>query len=215
MRKLAIISSYNPKEYLLDCIGSLKEYFPDFNILVVDSNSNERGVYSKIPNGVDVCFAGNENYELGAYKIGFEKQPNCEVYMCLQDSTIATSSFDLSGINDKSLYVFDADASGFKLSRRKRHKRPTYKMISGTSFERNIKTLTSKRFRVGFRIAKHNLFVASGELMPSMFDSFSLPTNKVESQISERLIALFFTMRSEYNNLIPLKCFKKVHGGRV
>lgn len=37
--RLAVISTKNPNSTLLECIGGLKNYYPEFDIVVVDSDS--------------------------------------------------------------------------------------------------------------------------------------------------------------------------------
>ena len=86
MKNLAVICSRNPTSTLLNTIKGFSDFYPDFDIAVIDSDSEVTSAYDtireKYPH-VNIHFAKNKNYELGAYKIAYELYPNYSVYMCL------------------------------------------------------------------------------------------------------------------------------------
>lgn len=69
MKCLTIICSFNPTHVLLDCISSVKQYYPNFDIVVIDSDSTKTEIYQNVD--VPVVYAQNKNYEYGAYKFGY------------------------------------------------------------------------------------------------------------------------------------------------
>lgn len=75
-------SSSNIEDVIIAC----KTHMPNEKIVVVDSNSEDKSYYSFL-DGIDII-EENENYEVGAIWKAYEKYPNEEHYMFLQDTTI-------------------------------------------------------------------------------------------------------------------------------
>ena len=64
MKKLCVISTKNPNNILIDTISKVKEYYPDFDIIIIDSDSDNMETFKKIPNDVNIELIKNKNWEL-------------------------------------------------------------------------------------------------------------------------------------------------------
>ena len=67
MKKLCVISSKNPNNILITTISKVKEYYPDFDMVIIDSDSDNNETYENIPDYVKIELIKNKNWELGAW----------------------------------------------------------------------------------------------------------------------------------------------------
>jgi hypothetical protein len=86
MKKLAVISTKNPTIKLLETITNVQIYYPEFDIVVIDSDSTETDYFSKVPKEVTICLTKNKNYELGAWIYAYNTFNTYDIYMCIQDT---------------------------------------------------------------------------------------------------------------------------------
>jgi hypothetical protein len=63
--RLAVISTKNPNYVLLETLSGLKQYYPEFDIVIVDSDSDHKEVFEMVPSDVIIEYAKNKNWELG------------------------------------------------------------------------------------------------------------------------------------------------------
>ena len=63
---LAVICAKNPTDILLTTINNVKTYYPEFDIVIIDSNSTDFTIYNDISD-VQIYFIKNSNYEIGAW----------------------------------------------------------------------------------------------------------------------------------------------------
>jgi hypothetical protein len=89
---LVTICTKDPTEILLENIESIKFFYPEFDILVVDSNSTKNlYIFEKLPKDI-IFMTGHENYELGAWTMALRNYgDNYKQYMFLQDVVIPIS----------------------------------------------------------------------------------------------------------------------------
>eukprot|EP00613_Pedinella_sp_CCMP2098_P061640 CAMPEP_0171978898 /NCGR_PEP_ID=MMETSP0993-20121228/254399_1 /TAXON_ID=483369 /ORGANISM="non described non described, Strain CCMP2098" /LENGTH=371 /DNA_ID=CAMNT_0012630903 /DNA_START=151 /DNA_END=1267 /DNA_ORIENTATION=- len=96
---LCVISTKDPTEQLLATISAVEEFYPEFDIVVVDSDSNQtlsvnrtyEAVHRNHEN-VDVYLARNQNWEYGAWDFAFKgSQTSHTCFMFIQDSLTPTS----------------------------------------------------------------------------------------------------------------------------
>ena len=117
---LVIISSKNPKKYLIDNITGLYNIqFSNNNdnvkICIIDSDSDKFESYEIIKNKfplVELHFIQNKNYEYGAYKYAYSQYPDYDIYFCIQDSLIIQKKVDITCVNDLNAFTCH-DKSGF------------------------------------------------------------------------------------------------------
>jgi len=87
-RCLCVISSKNPTYVLIKTVNNIKLFYPEFDIVVVDSDSSDFTYYSILPKDVKVEYCKNKNWELGAWCYAFNKYTDYDIYMFIQDSLI-------------------------------------------------------------------------------------------------------------------------------
>lgn len=78
---------------IFDCIKSIKTFFPEEKIVVVNAASSESNDYCKDLGIFDFITRESDTYEVGAYTLAYEKYPDEENYNCIQDSVIMKSNF--------------------------------------------------------------------------------------------------------------------------
>jgi hypothetical protein len=71
MKKLCIISTKNPNSILINTISKVKEYYSDFDIIIIDSDSDNMETFKKIPSDIKIHMIKNKNWELGAWNYAF------------------------------------------------------------------------------------------------------------------------------------------------
>ena len=90
-RGLAVISTRNPSQLLLENIKNLSKFYPDFDVVVVDSHSERTEVFTAIQakySYVHVALANNTNWELGAWVYAMRHFNSYPVYMFIQDTLV-------------------------------------------------------------------------------------------------------------------------------
>lgn len=107
MRKAVIISTRNPTEILLESIRRYKIFYKDFDIIIIDSNSNETDIFKHIPNDVIIDYAKNNNYVSGAWKYAINKY-DYDLYLFVQDTLIPLMRIEgIDIIRDFSNIIYD------------------------------------------------------------------------------------------------------------
>ena len=86
--RLAVIVSKNPTNVLIETVKGIQLYYPEFDIVIIDSDSTDKTWYQYIPEGCKIEFIGNKGWELGAWTYAFNKYNTYKVYMFMQDSLI-------------------------------------------------------------------------------------------------------------------------------
>lgn len=82
---LCVISTKNPNEVLFNTVMGVKKYYPDFDIVIVDSDSTNMKGFELVPPDVKIEFAKNKNWELGAWTYAYNKYNDYKIYMFIQD----------------------------------------------------------------------------------------------------------------------------------
>lgn len=90
---------FNNNSPIYECVESIRRFYPNEKIVIVDSCSNDKNYYNDLKADVYDFIEGNSNYEIGAYLMAYKKHPNEERYFCIHDSLIMTgkiNDFDLN-----------------------------------------------------------------------------------------------------------------------
>jgi hypothetical protein len=106
---LCTISSKNPNPILIETVKNVKLFYPEFDIVVVDSDSSDFTQYSFLPNDVIVEYCKNKNWELGAWYYAFNKYNYYDIYMFIQDGLLPLSrihGLDTDNYEKHTLYSF-------------------------------------------------------------------------------------------------------------
>ena len=95
MYKLCVISTKNPTDVLIKTINNVEKYYPDFDIVVIDSDSDNFNFFAQVPLHVKVHYIKNHNWELGAWYFAYNTYSTYDVYMFIQDSFTPIASYPL------------------------------------------------------------------------------------------------------------------------
>lgn len=164
-----------------DVYLACKKYMPSEKIIVVDSNSDDKSYYDRLE-GVDII-EGNINYETGAIWKVFEKYPNEDYYLLLQDTTIPITNL-ITELKDNDVIGFwytndwESDTEGCR-----------------EWAVKNIKLADIEYISYGFKSILYNIFVAKNKVLKELKDkNFHrvLPNNKLSSASMERLWGIVF-----------------------
>lgn len=208
-KTLICICSKSPNRHLYNCIDSLYKIqirnSIDYNICIIDSNSNNFTNYKKIsktfPN-VKIHYIKNTNYEYGAWKYAIQTYPDYKNYFCIQDSIIIKKHVDLNKIY---IYIFKHNC-GFNTHL-------DIKQIGIDILKKNSVDYDDI-IDTNFTIAAHCSFIVDNKIMNNLFNTLIIPpTNKEESCAYERIFGIYFIK----NNIITRDMnmyFKKIHGNR-
>jgi hypothetical protein len=213
---LIIICSKSPNPNVYDCVKNLydiqikNDINNNYKIVIVDSDSDDFTNYEKIKKDyeVEILDIKNKNYEYGAYKYAYEKYPNYNVYVCLQDTLILKNKFDINSVNNNQSYVF-INYDGYIYL-------PEYKDI-GIRKLKNASLNYENYIDINenFMLAQHNSFIISNSVMKDIFNTFKndFPLNKKDSEIYERNFGIYFIVND--HKIIKLEdYFEKIHGNR-
>jgi len=85
-KALVVISTKSPTLVLLTTVQGVQTHYPEFKIVVVDSNSTNVTILHLLPVGVQVAMIQNLNWELGAWAWALWYLPPADVYMFIQDT---------------------------------------------------------------------------------------------------------------------------------
>lgn len=219
MRKVIIISTKNPTEILLENIKRYKEFYKDFDIIIIDSKSTNKEIFSQISQDIKIDYAENENYVLGAWKYAIDKY-DYDLYLFVQDTLVPLKRIEgIDIIKDFSNIIYDI---------------PYYAPIGYSNNDMNLKDL--ERMRETYRNTKfsfisdikedmiicggaHTSFLANKENskkiieLEDVYQEKQIKKEKIDCNFSERTIGIM----ADYlrlNRLIMTYYFHKINGGR-
>lgn len=213
--RLAVISSKNPKkEILLSCIQNLKLFYDEFDIVIIDSDSDNLTCYEYVPLDCKVELCKNKNYELGAWTYAFNKYNQYKVYMFIQDSIIPTMripSLDKDLYENGTIYTWDYIAK-----------------ISDGGYLENLKNVYKDTFLNFISLlnkdhiikgSAHSFFILNKEDIPiilqleNAYINKNIVKSKIDCWLSERTVGImadFLPIRENISNY-----FTKINGGRM
>lgn len=111
-RRLAVVCSKNPTNVLLNTIKNLELFYPDFDIVIVDSDSSDKTTYEKLRSDIKIEFVKNKGWELGAWYHAYTKYNTYDIYMFIQDTLTPISRVpDLHIINQDTNVFFSCHYS--------------------------------------------------------------------------------------------------------
>lgn len=214
MKKLCIISTKNPNTILINTISKVKEYYSDFDIVIIDSDSDNMETFKKIPSDVKIELKQNKNWELGAWYYAFNKYNNYDIYMFIQDSLVPIKPFKLEYeniVNRDYLYSFQYKAR-LKAGGYLEHLRDVYK-----DTELNFISEMNEDTRI--TAGAHSSFIANSNItkkilqLEKIYIDKKLNKSKIDSWLSERTVGI---MADKYSKkIIKLNnYFKKYHLNR-
>jgi len=215
------ISSKNPTHHLIDNIELLYQLYTNPVIHVIDSDSVQVAVYKEVelkyPNVV-IHYIKNKNYELGAWKYVSENIIASN-YVCIQDTLFLKKKIDFD-FDLYDVYYFECRC-GFTHCEKESIFQQLKYLVKDTVYE---KYCIDHFKNTSFSISTHTSFAIKGQYLKNIISNFEkLPTCKVHSQLTERIMALTFSFHNYKTRPLPgpdttaLKdmLWSKVHGARV
>jgi hypothetical protein len=219
-KNLTILPCYNnfERSVIEECVFAIKAYL-DTDIIVVDSNSPDKSYEKRI--NAEVLLANNNNFDIGAYKIGFEYYPNYDNYICVHDSFLFKKTFNLQirdftpfrtfssylAIGGSRLVNNKSDALKYVLAPRKH--RPNLDFYSFDNIEQ-LEFFKRSAIHTNLSVPKYwesifgPMFTCSNDFFAKMNKTLLskiLPTNKNEQMGYERLIGIYVAN----NNILNLE----------
>jgi len=206
---LIIISSKYPNSILVESVKCFRNIYPTEKIVIVDSNSSNFTHYETVykdHENIEILMVKNKNYEIGAYKIGYNLYPNYKNYICVQDSVLLYKPLDLTIIGDNNAYTFFND-SGF-------YAHPSIK-IRAINLLTNMKLVDYvDMIDTRFTLAQCNSYVLNNNTLKNIINTFNaLPIDKDDACCHERFVGMYF-IKNNINALDLYKNFTKTEIGR-
>jgi hypothetical protein len=211
---LVIISSKNPTQILVDNINNLYSIQCNdgnqYKIICVDSDSTNFDYYEiinqRFPSLIDISYVKNQNYEYGAYKYAYNKYPDYDIYICIQDTLVIKNRINISNVNDSCCYCHYHN-SGYFSDMKVKSLGITLLQNTGLDYKQIIDT--------PFTLAQHSSFIVSNYVMNDIFNTLiNPPTNKFGSCSYERLFGLYFILKN-IKTIDLQEDFTKTHGKRI
>jgi len=219
MKKVVIICTKNPSKLLLEVINRYQTFYKDFDIIIIDSNSDNTEIFNYIPDGVIIDYAKNNNYVLGAWKYAINKY-NYDLYLFVQDTLVPLKRIEgIDIIKDFSNIIYDI---------------PYYSKIGYSNCNINLKDL--ERLRETYRNTKfsfisnipaetiiiggaHTSFLTNKENskkiieLEDVYEEKGIKKEKIDCNLSERTIGIIAD-HLKLNRLDMSEYFHKINGGR-
>ena len=205
MNLLTVICSRNPTKDLIDCLEGIKQFYPDADIAIIDSDSDATEVYRSVD--VPVHYLKNKNYELGAWKLAYELYGDYDAYLCIKDTLIPQNRLPVETLCcDQVMSYFNM--TGFK-----------YDDLADLAIELTEDTIyhdvvSKHRISEDFRLATHNSFLIPNGKLSYLINALpNLPVDKRGSMAYERILGLAITQ--SVGSVIRMNhSFNKRHGSR-
>jgi glycosyltransferase involved in cell wall biosynthesis len=191
MKKICVISTKNPNHILFETISKIKEYYTDFEIIIVDSDSDDLGNFKKIPKDVKIELIKNKNWELGAWNYAFNKYNNYDVYMFIQDSLIPhrAIAFDYNNILEND-YVYSCHYTAtLEKGGHLKHLKDVYK-------DTELSCIFDVKDDTIITGAAHSSFVANSNItkkiieLEKIYIDKKICKTKIDSLLSERTVGM-------------------------
>ena len=203
---LCVLCSKDPDESLCVTILGIKSVYPEFDILIIDSDSEKTEMYDRIGKDfpeIKIHLGENKNYEIGAWKMAYDLYPEYDIYMCLQDNVlplIRLPNIEKLNVNDVYILPHDSGLEGITRSnpkppgpRSRRNKRMLLRVITELISKTKYYTTFLKLKEERFSITSGNNFITSNYIMRKLTQNLDrLPCNKEGSCSYERILSFFF-----------------------
>jgi hypothetical protein len=212
--RLAVVSSFNPSTTLLSTVTKLQEYYSEFDIVIVDSDSEDFSVYGLLPPKCKVDYVKNKNYELGAWTYAFKTYPNYDVYMFIQDTLTPNCRiphFDKNEYDNGTIYTFHfhqpLNAFGF------------FNESADVYRDSNLHFISKLDPSMPITGGAHTSFITNKEHVPTILqleDAYihkNVKKTKIDSLLSERTLGIMADTLPKRINIWDY--FTKTHGNRI
>ena len=212
--RLAVICSFNPTATLLSTVTKIHEFYEEFDIVIIDSDSTDCSIYDLLPSDCKIEYIKNKNYELGAWTYAFKTYPNYEVYMFIQDTLIPNCripNFDKIHYENGTIYTFNyhptLEAGGY------------IQDLYNVYRDSNLHFISQLEPTMNITGCAHTSFITNKEhilLILQLEDAYiqkNLKKTKIDSWLSERTVGIMADKFSKRINIWDF--FTKIHGNRM
>jgi len=181
------------------------EFYPDFDIVVIDSDSDNFDMFKNIPNYVTVHFAKNKNFELGAWYYAFGIYDKYDIYMFLQDTTTPRIPIKLEHnkiIDYDYFYSFHWYERLNDVQIRDQEKSQYFLNLKNVYKDTGLQMLSDLDGTEVISAAGHNCFIANSKITAKILElenpyiDKKFGKTKVDSWLSERTIGIIASMYS-------------------
>lgn len=209
------ICSKDPDEKLLNCILSINLYYDNAVIHIIDSNSSDKQFYTKIKKEfpeIKIHFCENQNYELGAWKYAVNNI-EADNLILIQDSMSFKQYFEFD-FEANDCYIFNA-LVGFSCCDGEDYDKGLIYLVNKSKYK---DICLKNRNNEKFEIATHTSFGIKTRILKNIINDESfikLPTCKIHSQLTERIMGLVFEQHQIKVGHISNDHYKKIHGSRA
>lgn len=213
MQNKAFVICCKESNHIHDCVKSIRNFYPDDHIYIVDSCSDDKSyfslkdAYSNIYIE-DIC---NKNYEYGAFLKWFNKYGDqYDTYVFMQDSIrLNLPITELDEIQDNEVFLFHGQECGW--TNDQPAKECFYSLVSDEFPRDDLSSFAMTNWN-SFIIKRDTFF----KLIESkIFKDAVVPDNKLLSQAWERVWSMVF----KYNNItikrINYNQINKIWGARA
>lgn len=210
--RLAVICSFNPSDVLLTTVTKLQEYYNEFDIIIIDSDSTDCSMYNLLPSECKVDYVKNKNYELGAWSYAFQTYPNYKVYMFIQDTLTPNCripNFDKTTYENGTIYTFHfhqtLNACGY------------FKELYDVYYNTKLHFISQLNPNMNIIGGAHTSFILNKEHIPIILeleDAYQYrKKTKIDSWLSERTLGIIADTLPKNVNIWDF--FTKIHGNRM
>jgi len=172
---------YNKEnDTIFKCVDSIKRFYPNEKIVVVDSCSDDKSYFSQL-NVFDII-EGNSNYEIGAYLKAYEKYDSEEIYYNIHDSLILNNTIPKEYINRGLVTIqwFDNVWDDYEQQ----------------NWAKQIFNIHKLQYNENFYGCFGTMFICVNSIFKKLLEcgvSNFRPTNKKQSCGMERVLGILFT----------------------
>jgi hypothetical protein len=81
---------------VFDCVRSIREFYPDVKVVVVDSASDDKSYLAKLRDefGCVTLDVDNRHYAVNGYFLAYQEFPDEDFYACIHDSLMIRGNLD-------------------------------------------------------------------------------------------------------------------------
>ena len=173
---------------VFDCVSAIKKFHPDCDIVVVDSDSEDKSYLDELrKDGVIIEDVKNKNYEYGATVYAFNKyKDSYKNYVFIQDSVFLNKPYDFKPCDERNIVVHNIYPAGWERDLEAREWAVQY------AWDQSLGHLPEPR-----EIVNQNMFAISAKLMEevlnsSSFKNWKAPNCKVGSRAWEKIWQVVF-----------------------
>lgn len=211
MLNKAFVISCKESKYIGECVESIKTFYPNANIYIIDSCSNDKS-YFQLKNQYDNLYIEdicNKNYEYGAYIHWFKHYGHLyDTYIFMQDSIKLNSQIkEIDNLQLDEIFTFRQEDSGWNSD------------FEAKNYFYDLCKDYPRENTDYFQVTIWNTFIIKQSTFVKLFKSKSFedaipPDNKILSRAWERIWTIIFKLNKISIKNIKENQITKIFGNR-